>query len=89
MTDENVPLSDNTPVSITVHKIGKSLFVDPTLEEEDISETRITNAGFGDRIYSMQKGNKGILTEEELDKVFELSIKARKDILAKIDKAIK
>jgi exosome complex component RRP42 len=34
LTENKIPLSENTPISITVHKIGKSLIVDPTKKKK-------------------------------------------------------
>jgi len=41
-SNERIPLKKENPLTITIHKIGESLIVDPTREEEDVSETRIT-----------------------------------------------
>jgi exosome complex component RRP42 len=89
LSNKKIPLSKEIPVSVTVHRIGKSLIVDPTLEEEDISEARLTNAGSGDFIFSMQKGNEGSISEEELNNILDLSKKARESIHSKIEKSLK
>jgi exosome complex component RRP42 len=41
-TDEKFPVTNVLPISLTAHKIGEHIIVDPTREEEDISETRVT-----------------------------------------------
>ena len=87
-TENKIPLMDEIPLSVTIHKVGDSLIVDPTREEEDLSETRVTNAGHQDTIFSMQKGDKETLTAEEMEQVLELSTKARNDILSKINKSL-
>jgi len=89
LTDKNVPLSKDTPISITIHKIGDSLIVDPTREEEDISETRVTIGSRDGIISSMQKGNKQSLSTEEFSNILEISEKVYKDIFKKIEKFIK
>jgi len=88
-TDKNVPLSKDVPIAITVHKIGKNLIVDPTIEEEDMSDTRVTIGSFDGIISSMQKGNSTSLTEEEFDKILDMSEKVWKDIFKKIEKFVK
>lgn len=89
LSNEKIPVSKEIPVPVTVHKVGKSLIIDPTREEEDMSEVRLTSAGSEDTIFSMQKGDKGSLTEDELFNIFELAKKARKTILSKIEKSLK
>ena len=89
LTDKNLPLSKDVPLSLTIHKIGNSLIVDPTREEEDISETRVTIGSSEGIISSMQKGNKKSLSAEEFSKILELSEKVYKDIFKKIEKFLK
>lgn len=89
LTDTPLPLSKDTPLSITVHKIGNSLIVDPTREEEDISETRVTIGSRDGIISSMQKGEKQALTVDEFKKILEISNKVYKDIFKKIEKYLK
>jgi exosome complex component RRP42 len=88
-TDESIPLSDNLPITITAHKIGDNFLVDPTREEEDLSETRVTIGSSNGIISSMQKGEEKSLEIEELHKIFELVEKVEKDIALKIKKFLK
>ncbi len=88
-SDKKVPLSKNIPISITIHKIGDKFLVDPTQEEEDISETRVTVGGFNGNISSMQKGEEGSLSIEEINKILDLSEKVRNDVFKKIEKFLK
>ena len=76
------------PISLTVHKVGKSLIVDPTREEEDMSETRVTIGTSGGMISSMQKGEEQALSIEEFNSVLDLSEKVYKDVLKKIEKSL-
>src|SRR3990167_721730 len=39
-TNESIPLRKEFPICITSHKIGEKIIVDPTLEEEDVSEAK-------------------------------------------------
>lgn len=89
LSDVNVPLKKDLPVSITVHKIGNSLIVDPSLEEEDISETRMTIGIINGSIHSMQKGNAGTFSMEEFDNAVDLAEKVWKDVFAKLSKYLK
>lgn len=90
MTDESVPLSKETPVVTTIYKIGNNLIVDPTLEEEDICETKITIGGTTDgTIFSMQKGGAKELSIEEMHKVLDLSKKSKKSVFSRIEKLLK
>lgn len=89
-TDQNIPLKKEMIVPTTVHKIGNSLLVDPTLEEEDVSETRVTIGASNDgKIHSMQKGNSRDLTQEEMSKILNMSEEVRKKIFLTLEKSLK
>ncbi len=89
LTDKKIPLSKNTPISITAHKIGNNFIVDPTLEEEDISETRVTIGSSNGIISSMQKGNLCALKTEEMSKILDLIDKTYTEVFKKIEKHLK
>ena len=80
MTKEKLPLKEkNAPVSVTIYKIGKELFVDPTNEEENLADARLTVATLEDgRICAMQKGGEATLTIDEIDKMVDISLKHAK-----------
>lgn len=83
--EKNIPLSKEIlPLSITIYKIGSNLIIDPTREEEDTSEMRLTTTGFKDLIFSMQKGEKGVLNVEEIANALDLSEKVRERLTEKI-----
>lgn len=89
-TDKKIPLSDKTPIVTTIHKIGKSILVDPLLEEEDVGDVRVTIGGTVEgSIFSMQKGNPEEITMDEMEKMLEISEKSRKEVYSKIEKALK
>jgi len=88
-TEEGLPLTNHVPVAISVHKLGKSLIVDPTREEEDISETRVTIGSSKGTISSLQKSNSKALEMDEIKKIFEIATKISEEIDAKINKALK
>jgi len=85
LTKDKVPLAKDIPIAITIHKIGENLIVDPTREEEDISETRVTIGSSNGIISSIQKGNESSLKKEELDKVLDMCEKVERDIFKKIE----
>ena len=89
LTTKSIPLSKDTPLSITIHKIGNNFIVDPTREEEDISETRVTIGSSNGIISSMQKGEKESLTIEEFENILDLSEKIEREIIKKIGKFVK
>lgn len=84
-TKNSVPLSKELPISLTVHKIGDSLILDPTREEEDISETRVTMASSDGIIHSMQKGEEVALSVEEFKKILDIIEKTEREIFKKIE----
>lgn len=88
-TKDNVKLSNNVPIPITFHKIGKNIVVDPTREEEDISEARITIGSSEGSISSLQKGEEEVLTTEEIDKILDMNDLIWKDVFKKIGGFVK
>ncbi len=89
LTNESIPLSKEIPISITAHKIGDNLIIDPTREEEDISKTRVTIGSADGIISSMQKGELKELSIEEFNKVLDLITKVERDVFKKIEKFLK
>lgn len=88
-TKEKLPIK--YPIlSCTIHKIGDNLILDPTREEEDASETRVTIAISDEgTIHAMQKGDSKELNIEEFYKIVDLAEKNFKDLFPKIQKIIK
>lgn len=89
LTDKNLPLSKEIPISITAHKIGDNLIIDPTREEEDISETRVTIGSADGVISSMQKGELKELSVEEFNNILDLITKVERDVFKKLEKHLK
>ena len=89
LTTKSLPLSKETPISITIHKIGDNFIVDPTTEEEDLSEARVTIGSHDGIIHSMQKGEEKSIKIEDFGKILDLSEKVYKDIFKKIEKSLK
>jgi len=86
---EKLPLSDQVTFPVTVHKIGDKFLVDPTREEEDVSETRVTIGMNKETISSMQKGETQVIGVEEFNEVLDLSKKSWNEVFKKIEKSIK
>ncbi len=79
-TKEKLPL-DELPIAVTVYKIGKELFVDPTYEEEDQIDARLTITTIEDEsICSLQKGGEETLSLEEIDKMIDIATKHAKQL---------
>ncbi len=73
-TDTPVPL-DKEPLSVTVYKINGALVVDPTREEENAYDARLTVAiDKNGTISAMQKGGEGLLTVEEVAQVADIAM---------------
>ncbi|MBU2053307.1 MAG: exosome complex protein Rrp42 [Nanoarchaeota archaeon] len=90
LTKNPLPLKKDITIPITIHKIGKNFLVDPTREEEDLSETRVTiGSNSKGIISSMQKAEIEPLTIKEFESVLELSEKVSKDIIKKVEGSFK
>jgi exosome complex component RRP42 len=69
------------PITVTIHKTGENLVVDPTYEEESLVETRFTVATKDDgNLCAIQKGGVQSLSQDEVYKAFDLSIKKGKEL---------
>jgi exosome complex component RRP42 len=92
-TDKKLPLTDNLPLSITFYKIGSSIILDPTREEEDATDTRLTisvSCPKKDKIISaMQKGGITPITTDEINKMVEQTEKTYDELFPKLEKKIK
>ena len=88
LTDKKIPLSKDIPIVITAYKIGEKWLVDPTLEEEDVSETRFTIGGTEGFISSIQKGESREVSIEEFEHVLDMTDRVRKKILSIVENSI-
>lgn len=86
LTKEKLPLkADRLPVTVTIHKIGKSLVADPTSEEEAASQARLSAAIMQDgNLVALQKGGAAPLSLEEIEKMLELALKKSKELARKV-----
>jgi len=86
---EMLPLSKDFPISLTAYKIGENVVMDPTREEEDISDSRITLGVKSGIVSSMQKGLDDKIKLEDLSKMFDLLEEKSKEIVLKVEKSLK
>lgn len=62
------------PIAVTIAKINGKLMVDPSLDEENVMDARLTITTIEDgSICAMQKGGAGYLTVEEIKVAYELA----------------
>ena len=88
-----LPLSkESYPISLSFFKLGDSIILDPTAEEEEVCETRVT---FGISkwskdymINSCQKAGDGTFTQDELSKIMDLIPKKFEELNEKLKKFI-
>ncbi|MBT7706197.1 exosome complex protein Rrp42 [archaeon] len=78
LSENPIPLNKEAfSFNTTFHKIGSQILVDPTKQEEAVSDFRLSIAiGEGNgkcRITAMQKGKAGAMNTEELGKIMDLT----------------
>ncbi|MFH1849135.1 MAG: exosome complex protein Rrp42 [archaeon] len=80
MTDRTLELQ-HIPVGITIHKIGTRFIVDPTTEEELVSDARLTVVSREDgTICALQKGGDAPLNAEEVEQMVDIGIEKGNEI---------
>jgi len=80
LTKEKLKLR-NIPVSVTVYNIGGKLIVDPTIEEQEAADARLTVATMEDgKLCALQKGGEMALTPEEIEKMIEIGTEKGKEL---------
>lgn len=87
-TNKGLPLTENIPFLMTFHKIGNHIFLDPTIEEEEASDTRLSIAISKSGINAMQKGEATPFEIKELFEIFEQADKKFKVMNKKINEII-
>jgi exosome complex component RRP42 len=93
-TDNRLPLKlENMPLTATFFKIGDKIFVDPTREEEDSTDGRITfeisDSGKEPMINAMQKGGDATFTVAEVESMAEESVKIFKKLNSVVQEELK
>lgn len=87
-TDQPLPLIKE-PLPVTIYKINNALFVDPTQEEEQAYEARLTVASDNNGIISaLQKGGDAPLSLEDISKMVDLAIAKSKFLREKLDNTL-
>lgn len=85
-TGKKEPLEvKKNPISVTMLKIGDSIIVDPTADEEEVMDTRITITVEDEgKICTMQKSGSGGLTLDEVKKAINIAKVKAAEIRGKI-----
>jgi exosome complex component RRP42 len=69
-TNKKLPLTEHMPLTLTFHKVGKNILLDPITEEEEAAETRVSLAispkGKDALINAVQKGDEAAFQEGEI-----------------------
>ncbi|MEK6820171.1 MAG: exosome complex protein Rrp42 [Nanoarchaeota archaeon] len=86
-TSETLPLTKAAPITVTFYKIGNKILVDPTEEEDEASDGRVSIAlskKTGKKedilINAVQKGKTGTFKEEELFKIIDLAVEKAEEL---------
>jgi exosome complex component RRP42 len=93
-TDKKLPLNaGKMPLTTTFFKIGDKIFVDPTREEEDVTEGRLTievsKPDKDEMINAMQKGGEAVFSIEEIESMIEESTKVFKKLNSLVNEELK
>ncbi len=69
------------PIAVTIHKIGGKLVLDPTLEEEDVADVRLTvTTSDSGNVCALQKSGQGSFTAEEIEEAIAMSVARGKEL---------
>lgn len=83
-TNKALPLV-KSPIAVTVYKYAGKLFVDPTEEEQELFDARLTVTVTEDgKLCALQKGGDSPLTEKDVNDMIELAIKIAPKLRAAI-----
>ena len=93
-TTKKVPLTEILPLTVTFYKIGKEVLIDPSAEEAESSQARLSlTLSKGEdkklRINAVQKGGEEPFDEEEIGRILDTAEKVYNDYAAKIEKNLK
>ena len=79
-TNKGLDLKD-TPLSVTVIKIGDKFIVDPDSDEEKATDARLSVASLSDgTLCALQKGGDCPLTAEDISKMIDLGVEKGKEL---------
>lgn len=77
-------------LTVTVGKLGDSLIVDPTIEEEKVVTAKlVVGVGEDGAIAGLQKSGDGYLTLQEVEKAIELALRKGSELLSKVTEFLK
>lgn len=84
LTDKRLPIT-RMPLSVTIMKLGDYLFVDPSIEEEKVIDSRLTVAMTQDgKVCAMQKGGDVPVTIDDVDRMIELATAKAAELAVKL-----
>ncbi len=78
---------DNTVTSCTFVKVDGKLLLDPTPEEENAADARLTITTDGGSVRSMQKGMRGSFSVKEIDELVDVAFNKHKELKSLIESA--
>lgn len=79
-TDKKLPIK-KFPLGVTVSKVGEHLVIDPTFEEEEAVDARLTIVTTEDgKLCALQKGGESGLTVETIGKMVDLATSKVKEL---------
>lgn len=88
-TSKALPLMKE-PLPVTVYKVNGSLLVDPTTEEEESYDARLTVASDSKGVISaLQKGGSAPLTLDEVSKIIDIALEKGKYLRQILNKFVK
>lgn len=77
-------------LTVTVGKLGDSLIVDPTIEEEKVVAAKlVVGVGEDGSIAGLQKSGDGYLTLQEVEKAIELALRKGNELMTKVAESLK
>lgn len=79
-----LPMKKEIPLECTIFVVGDKLLVDPTDEEEEITEARLTVGTIGKELCALQKGGWKSLKEEQIKEIIELAMTKIEEIKKKL-----
>lgn len=78
--DEPLPVTC-MPISVTAHKLGNDLIIDPNFDEESVATARLTvTTDENGNFRAMQKGGRGSITRADLSLCLDRSVEIGKQI---------
>ncbi len=74
------------PLLLTVRKTGTTLFMDPSLEEEEAVDARLSIGVFDGKLSALQKGLPGSFTKDEIMTAVDMALNKSKELLKYLPK---